>query len=226
MPVQPSDLFLSSDLTEEQAQAYLRSLGFRDPAGADRCLQAMADDLGVRLALGEVAAPLVDALTRVADPDAAVAGLSAYLGTRASKVTCLNHLREDQKALDVLLALFAASALLGDMLLRDPDQFHWLMTRVERRPSATIDDEELAAAHEAAGVDLDVLERLHRRQLLRIGVRVALGHETVENAGAQLSQLAGLIGGRAFDAARRGQLTEEIEHLRAFVRGRRSETAT
>jgi len=223
----PSDLFLSPDLTEEQAQAYLQSLGLRDPAAADRCLQAMAADLGVRLALGEIAGALVDGLTRVADPDAALAGLSAYLATRASKVTFLNHLREDQKALGVLLEIFAAPALLGEMLLRDPEQFPWLMARIDRRPSATIDDDELASAQEAAGVvDLDVLERLHRRQLLRIGVRTLLGHETVDNAVAQLTRLADFIRGRAFDGDRRDLLTNELEHVRAFVQGRRSETGT
>ena len=52
MSVQPSDLFLSPNLTEEQARHYLGSLGFRDPAAADQILQTMAEDLGVRLALG------------------------------------------------------------------------------------------------------------------------------------------------------------------------------
>src|SRR5438874_765248 len=72
----PSDLFLSPDLTEEQAREYLGSLGFRDAAAADTHLQAMADDMSVREALGRVAPELLPALLESPDPDAAVVGLS------------------------------------------------------------------------------------------------------------------------------------------------------
>ena len=56
------DLFLSPDLTEAQARAYLESLGFRDPIAADGHLQSMADDLGVREALGRIAPYLLPAV--------------------------------------------------------------------------------------------------------------------------------------------------------------------
>jgi len=39
----PSDLFLSPDLSEEDARGYLRALGFRDPEGTDRLLQAIRE---------------------------------------------------------------------------------------------------------------------------------------------------------------------------------------
>ena len=225
MAVKPADLFLSSDLTEEQAQAYLQSLGFRDPAAADRALQAMADELPVRLALGEVADALVDSLQRVADANAAIAGLAAYLATRMSKVTFLNHLRDDPKAADVLLQIFGSRGPLSEMLLRDPEQFHWLTSRVDRRPSMNLDDDELPRA-KAGELAPETLERLCRRQLLRVGARAMMGRETAETAASQLSQLADLIATHVVDPELRAHLGAELAVVRAFVARRPDEIGT
>ena len=219
MAVKPADLFLSSDLSEDLAQAYLQSLGFRDAAAADRALQAMAEELPVRQALGEIADALLDSLQRVADPDAAVAGLSAYLATRMSKVTFLNHLRDDPKATDVLVQIFGAGGPLGEMLLRDPEQFHWLMARVDRRQSMNLEDEDLPRAR-AGRCDPLALERLCRRQLLRIGTRTKLGRDTPESAAAQLAQLRDLILGQVPIAGLREHLIAELESVRAFLDAR------
>ena len=68
----PSDLFLSPDLTEADARAYLGSLGFRDPAAVDEHLQGMANDMVIREALGRLAADLLPSILESPDPDAAV----------------------------------------------------------------------------------------------------------------------------------------------------------
>jgi glutamine synthetase adenylyltransferase len=223
--VKPADLFLSSDLTEEQAQAYLQSIGFRDPAAADRALQAMADALPVRLALGEVAEALVDSLRRVADPNAAVDGLARYLATRMSKVTLLNHLRDDPKATDVLLQIFGSRGPLTEMLLRDPEHFHWLTSRIDRRPSMNLDDDELPRAR-AGQLGPEALERLCRRQFLRVGARAMTARETPETAAAQLSQLADLIATHVADPELRAHLDAELALVRAFVARRPDEIGT
>ena len=48
------DLFLSADLTDDDARVYLASRGFRDPLAADEHLQALVTDLPTRHALGRV----------------------------------------------------------------------------------------------------------------------------------------------------------------------------
>ena len=98
----PSDLFLSPDLTENQACAYLQSLGFRDAAAADEHLQQMAVDLVVRVALGRRAPQLLPARGESPDPDAAVAALAQYVGARSGRAMFLDDLREDPRALHVL----------------------------------------------------------------------------------------------------------------------------
>ena len=190
----PSDLFLSPDLTEEQARAYLHSLGFRDAAATDEHLQRMADDLVVREALGRLAPDLLPAVLESPDPDAAVAAIAQYVASRSGRAMFLDYLREDPRALHVLTYVMGASPQLADILIRTPEYFHWLVSQVERSaPDRQDHEEELVSAF--AAIDdpvegLNTLRRWKRREILRIGTRDLLRHETVQTAAAQLSDVA------------------------------------
>ena len=190
----PSDLFLSADLTEEQARAFLKSLGFRDPAVVDECLQRMADDLVVREALGRIAPDLIAALLESPDPDAAAANIAQYVSARTGRAMLLDYLREDPRALHVMTYVMGASPQLSEILIRTPEYFHWLVSQVERSaPDRQDHEEELVSAF--AAIDdpfegLNMLRRWKRRETLRIGTRDLLRHETVQTAAAQLSDVA------------------------------------
>jgi len=190
----PSDLFLSSDLTEEQARAYLQSLGFRDAAAVDEHFQRMADDLVVREALGRLAPDLLPALLDSPDPDAGVAAMAHYVASRSGRAMFLDYLREDPRALHVLTYVMGASPHLSDILIRTPEYFHWLVAQVERSaPDRQDHEEELVSAF--VTIDdpvegLNMLRRWKRRETLRIGTRDLLRHETVQTATAQLSDVA------------------------------------
>ena len=190
----PSDLFLSPDLTEEQARAYLQSLGFRDPAAVDEHLQSMAGDLVVREALGRLAPDLLPSILESPNPDAAVAAIAQYVTSRSGRAMFLDYLREDPRALHVLTCVMGASPQLGEILIRTPEYFHWLVSQVERSaPDRQDHEEELVSAF--ATIDdpvdgLNLLRRWKRRETLRIGTRDLLGHETVQSASAQLSDVA------------------------------------
>jgi glutamate-ammonia-ligase adenylyltransferase len=192
--VSPSDLFLSPDLTEDQARAYLQSLGFRDAAAVDEHLQRMADDLVVREALGRLAPELLPALLESPSPDAAVAAMSHYVASRSGRAMFLDYLREDPRALHVLTYIMGASPPLADILIRTPEYFHWLVAQVERSaPDRQDHEEELVSAF--VTVDdpvegLNMLRRWKRRETLRVGTRDLLRHETVQTASAQLSDIA------------------------------------
>jgi glutamate-ammonia-ligase adenylyltransferase len=193
----PSDLFLSPDLTEEQAREYLASLGFRDAVAADTHLQAMAEDLSVREALGRVAPDLLPALLESPDPDAAVVGLSRYIGARTGRSMFLDYLREDPRALHVLTYVLGASPFLGEILIRNPEYFHWLVSQFERSAPDRQDLEDEIHAQLSTIDDpaeaLDVLKRWKRRETLRIAARDLMRRETVETATAQISDLASVV---------------------------------
>lgn len=190
----PSDLFLSPSLTEEEARAYLHSLGFRDAAAVDEHFQNMAGDLVVREALGRLAPDLLPAILESPNPDAAVAAIAQYVTSRSGRVMFLDYLREDPRALHVLTWVMGASPHLGEILIRTPEYFHWLVAQVERTPPDRQDhEEELVSAFSTIDdpVDgLNLLRRWKRRETLRIGTRDLLGHETVQSASAQLSDVA------------------------------------
>jgi len=190
----PADLFVSPDLTEAQARAYLESLGFRDPDATDGHLQSMADDLGVREALGRLAGDLIPSLLEAPDPDAAVAGMAHYLAARSGRAMFVDYLREDPRALHVLTYVMGASPMLSEILIRTPEYFHWLVSQVERgAPDQQDHQDELASL--LSSVDdpfeaLDALRRWKRREMLRIGTRELLRRDTVQTAAAQLSDVA------------------------------------
>ncbi len=190
----PSDLFLSPDLTEEQARAYLQSLGFRDAAAVDEHFQRMADDLVVREALGRLAPDLLPSLLESPNPDAGVAAMAHYVASRSGRAMFLDYLREDPRALHVLTYVMGASPHLADILIRTPEYFHWLVAQVERSaPDRQDHEEELVSAF--VTIDdpvegLNILRRWKRRETLRIGTRDLLRHETVQTATAQLSDVA------------------------------------
>lgn len=193
----PDALFLAAELPEEAVREYLASLGFSDPERADSHLQLMADELPVRLALGGMAAELMDSLSRTPDPDAALLGLERYLATRSAKVGFLGYLREDPKALDLLLQVLGTSPFLGEILIRNPEYFHWLCREFDR-PGYEPEDFRVEAEASVQGeagpaAALDALKRFRRREVLRIAARDFLKRDSVESATRQLSDLADAI---------------------------------
>jgi glutamate-ammonia-ligase adenylyltransferase len=209
----PSDLFLSPDLTEEEAREYLGSLGFRDASAADEHLQMMAEDMSVRETLGRIARDLLPALLESPDPDAAVVGLARYVAARTGRAMFLEYLGEDPRALHVLTYVLGASPFLSEILIRNPEYFHWLVSQIERSAPDRQDlEEEIEAT--LANVDdpaeaLDTLKRWKRRETLRIAARDLLRRETVPTATAQLSDLAGVAVDRALAIATRQLLAAE-----------------
>ena len=192
----PSDLFLSPDLTEEQARAYLQSLGFRDAAAADGHLQAMAEDMVIRETLGRIAGELLPALVESPDPDAAVVGLSRYIAARTGRSMFLEYLGDDPRAMHVLTYVLGASPFLSEILIRNPEYFHWLVPQIERSAPERQDLEDeilpmLANIGDPAEA-LDTLKRWKRRETLRVAARDLLRRETVPTATAQISDLAGV----------------------------------
>jgi glutamate-ammonia-ligase adenylyltransferase len=192
--IAPADLFLSPTLTADEARAYLGDLGFADPATADARLQALAEDVPVREALARLAGVLLDAVARAADPDAALAAFVRHVEVWSSKVTFLESLRADPRALGLLVDTAGRSPLVADLLHRSPELLHWLVKEVERpspdRSELLLEIGDLAHndwhpdAREAA------MGRVQRRELLRVACRDLLGRETFDSVSEQLSVLA------------------------------------
>lgn len=172
----------------------LLRLGFQDP---DATLVALER-------LGDAAEPLLALVARTADPDEAIGGLMRLLDVAADPREIVHALVEDEGTAMRLLSVLGASPALGDHLARHPE--HWRELTDSRlgstRPAAWA---MRAAMLEAVGADpaepsptatvpdeqaVDALRVEYRRWLLRLAARDLAHHLGVDDAAAELSDLA------------------------------------
>ena len=177
--VTPQDIFLSRDLTEEEAAAFLAQYGLRDGAAADRQLQQLADDLPSRQALGALAGTLLDGVASAPDPDAALLGFCRYVATRTPRAGFIGNLHADPRMLEILAQILGTSPFLSEILIRNPEYLHWLRREFDgAAPDRTEFDAEIGRWLDASqGVEKQVnaLKRFQRRELLRITARDLFG---------------------------------------------------
>lgn len=169
-------------------------LGFLDPDGA-----------GVLLGkLGEVAEPIVPLLGRSADPDQALAGLVALAEAVEDRDTLLQEVADDEGTSMRLLSVLGASSALGDHLRRHPEHWHELCdpTLGSTRPAAFAlrrsllrsvgadpDDPQPVATLPTVEAQ-DALRVEYRRLLLGLAARDLSHHLGVDDAAAELADLA------------------------------------
>ena len=175
-------------------QGNLTRLGFDDPAAAERHLAA----------LGDAAEPLVALLARTADPDGALAQLVRLTEAAPDAPALLRALADDEGTAMRLLCVLGASEALADHLCRHPEHWRELTdpTLGSTRPAAYAVRERLLEAvgadpHDQAPVAtvpdaeaVDALRVEYRRVLLRLAARDLAHDLAVDDAAAELSDLA------------------------------------
>jgi len=99
---------------------------------------------------------------------------------------------------NIAIELFAQSQFLSDILVRQPELFHWLTstTELKQTKSSGIYLREARETTQLFGrteKQLDSLKRFQRRELLRIGARQILKEANVDTTSAELAALADAI---------------------------------
>lgn len=179
--------------------------GFRDPDSALNLLREFVEGSGrthVSQRTGELGMRLIPRLLsrcdgapasgRLSDPDRVLARLGSFIGAYRARAP-LYELWDSRPALfDLLLALFDRSEHLAEMAIRAPDLMEELLAagRLRRAKTATETLKELrfgsADANQHAWI-----RRYHQAEQLRIGLRSIVGITDFEQAGAELTALAG-----------------------------------
>jgi glutamate-ammonia-ligase adenylyltransferase len=176
------------------SKGHLLRLGFLDPDAASAALGG----------LGDAAEPLLALLARTADPDEALAALVRLTEVAEDPTELLADLVDDEGTAMRLLSVLGASEALSDHLARHPEHGHELTDPVlgSTRPAAWAvraglleavgadpgDPAPVATLPDAAAVDALRVE--YRRVLLRLAAR-DLSHDLgVDDAAAELSDLA------------------------------------
>jgi len=172
----------------------LLRLGFQD---VDRSLDRLAS-------LGAAADPLLAILSRTADPDLALDGLTRLAEELEDPQAMLDELADDEGTAMRLLAVLGMSVALSDHLARHPGHWRELTdpTLGSTRPAAYAVRDGLLRAVGADPADAspvatvpdqeacDALRVEYRRVLLRLVARDLAHHEGVDDVAAELSDLA------------------------------------
>ncbi|MCW2779777.1 MAG: bifunctional [glutamine synthetase] adenylyltransferase/[glutamine synthetase]-adenylyl-L-tyrosine [Marmoricola sp.] len=172
----------------------LARLGFRDGPRAEAAIAKC----------GTQAKPILNVLTKTADPDQALEALADLIDAAADPDALVTTVADDEGTAMRLLFVLGASEALAQHLVRHPEHWHELTdpTMGSTRPPAYIVRAGLLAA---VGADpeasqpvatledaeaVDALRVEYRRFLLRLAARDLAHHLGVDDVAAELSDLA------------------------------------
>ncbi|NYD79526.1 bifunctional [glutamine synthetase] adenylyltransferase/[glutamine synthetase]-adenylyl-L-tyrosine phosphorylase [Arthrobacter cupressi] len=185
-------------LSPEAAQGRLAALGYRDPQGAMRHIEALTAGVSRRAALQRQLLPiLLGWLAEGVDPDA---GLLAF--RRVSEALGTTHwylgmLRDSQAAAERLCHVLSNSRLIADLLEVSPESVAWLGNDKELRPvSFEAQWQEIQSKmsrHADPESAMRLIRLIRRREILRIAIADSsglLGQDEVGEALADTDRAA------------------------------------
>ncbi|UOE20103.1 bifunctional [glutamine synthetase] adenylyltransferase/[glutamine synthetase]-adenylyl-L-tyrosine phosphorylase [Thermobifida halotolerans] len=201
-------------LSPEQARTRLEALGFLDPAGALRHLEALTSGVTRRAAIQRTLLPVM--LGWFADspaPDAGLLGFRQVSDALGTTPWYLRLLRDDIRVAERMAYLLGTSRYVTDLLLRAPEAVALLADDADlaqRRDAELIAEANAALRrHDTAENQVAGVRALRRRELLRTAAADLLGVTDIDGVGDALTAIASVT----IDAALRAA-TERVAHQR------------
>ena len=194
----PLPLLIASGLDPVEVARILTPYGIERPAEADANIQTMAGEPHTRRLLASIFPMLLAEIARTADPDQALNHWERLFTGSANRAALLQYLQASPRMLGLLCTIFGNSDSLAFALIRDPMLVYWLAEEQVLSTAPTREGME-AAVRQSLGslktteLKLDVLRRVRRREMLRIGVRDLLRLATVRETTDSLSDLASVL---------------------------------
>ncbi|SEF44510.1 glutamate-ammonia-ligase adenylyltransferase [Thermomonospora echinospora] len=214
-------------LTPEAARARLTALGFNDPAGALRHIEALSSGVSRRAAIQRTLLPvMLGWFADAPDPDAGLLGFRQVSDALGTTPWYLRLLRDEVTVAERMARVLASSRYATDLLLRAPEAVAILGSDAELapRPFEALLSEALAAVRrredgdraapaegagprQGAGRDtpaedaVAAVRGLRRRELFRIGVSDLLGLADVRTVGEALTDITTVTIEAALQAA-------------------------
>ena len=194
----PTPLLVASGLEADEVVRILSSYGLQNPSEADTNIQSMAGEPHTRRLLAGILPRLLAEVARTADPDQALNHWERLFAGSATRSSLLQYLQASPRMLGLLCTIFGNSDSLAFALIRDPMLVYWLaeedvLTTPPTRAGMVAALRQSLGTLKATELKLDVLRRVRRREMLRIGVRDLLRLATVEETVGSLSDLASVL---------------------------------
>jgi glutamate-ammonia-ligase adenylyltransferase len=174
----PSD---AARLTPAEARARLEALGYVDPAGALRHIDALTTGVTRRAAIQRTLLPvLLGWFADAAEPDAGLLAFRQVSEALGESPWYLRLLRDETKAAERMARVLASSRYATGLLLRAPDAVAMFGDDAELAPRslAALGAEMMAAAQrydDDAEAAVSAIRSVRRRELLRISAADILG---------------------------------------------------
>jgi glutamate-ammonia-ligase adenylyltransferase len=180
-------------LTTEAARARLEALGYRDPAGALRHIEALTSGVSRRAAIQRTLLPvLLGWFADAAEPDAGLLAFRQVSEALGETPWYLRLLRDETKAAHRLASVLASSRYAAGLLLRAPEAVAIFADDGELTPRTleALRAEFMAAATrhgDDAEAAVATVRSLRRRELLRVAAADVLEVTGLEATGEALS---------------------------------------
>ncbi|HXO23967.1 MAG TPA: bifunctional [glutamine synthetase] adenylyltransferase/[glutamine synthetase]-adenylyl-L-tyrosine phosphorylase, partial [Streptosporangiaceae bacterium] len=203
----PSD---AARLTPAEARARLEALGYADPAGALRHIDALTTGVSRRAAIQRTLLPvLLGWFADAAEPDAGLLAFRQVSEALGESPWYLRLLRDETKAAERMAHVLASSRYATGLLLRAPDAVAMFADDAELVPRglAALRSEMMAAAQrydDDAEAAVSAIRSVRRRELLRIAAADVLGVTAgLDATGEALTSVTGATVQTALDVALR-----------------------
>jgi glutamate-ammonia-ligase adenylyltransferase len=182
-------------LSVEAAQQRLLALGYADPAGAMRHLQALTAGVSRRAAIQRTLLPvMLGWFAQSPDPDGGLAAFRQVSDALGSSPWYLRLLRDESAVAERMAHVLASSRYAADLLLRAPEAVRMLAGDEElaARSAAALHGEAVAAAarHDTPEGAAAAVRALRRRELFRTAVAELVGTAAVDDAARALTDVA------------------------------------
>ena len=193
-------------LTPEAARTRLEALGYADPAGALRHIEALTSGVSRRAAIQRTLLPvMLGWFADAARPDAGLLGFRQVSDALGNSPWYLRLLRDDTTVARRMARVLATSRYATELLLRQPEMVAILGedAQLAPRPAAALRAEATAAGrmHATPPDAVAAVRALRRRELLRTATADLLGLSAVEDTGEALTAVAGAAVSAALQVA-------------------------
>jgi glutamate-ammonia-ligase adenylyltransferase len=185
-------------LAPEQARHRFAAIGYRDPDGAMRHVNALTEGTSRRAALQRQLLPvLLGWFADGADPDGGLLAFRKLSDELGSTHWYLKLLRDSGSAAQSLAHVLSSSRYLADAIARSPESVRWFddASGLEPRGPARLAGEAAAVLRrtEDAAAATTVLRAVRRRELARTGAGEVLGTLDPVRAAAAISDAADVV---------------------------------